>query len=79
MTEDEAKTKWCPMVRYVSTRGEGINRWISEDDAQPSPDMAKCLGSGCMMWREDRLRGGAMLGVGAEVIGGHCGLAGPVS
>lgn len=85
MTEDEAKTKWCPMVRYRSVNGEGINRWVSADDAQLSPDPSKCLGSGCMMWREHPW---ANLN-GQRVDRGHyafeqatphgfCGLAGPV-
>lgn len=32
VTEDDAKTKWCPM-------------------AVPPTNMAKCIGSACMMWR----------------------------
>lgn len=74
MTEDEAKTKWCPFARYTSVRGTGINRWIDEGDTNMSPDPAKCIGSACMAWREvtsfraDRLTD--------EIVGGYCGLAG---
>jgi hypothetical protein len=32
MREEEAKTKWCPMVRYNSIRGNGINRWQDDSD-----------------------------------------------
>lgn len=47
MTEDEAKTKWCPMVRYKSINGEGINRWDSFTDS-----LSRCIGSDCMMWED---------------------------
>lgn len=44
-TEEEAKTKWCPMVRC-----EGDNRhWGSPTQAAP---ISACVGSGCMMWRD---------------------------
>ena len=50
MTEDEAKTKWCPHVRVnalsasvLSNRGEAIERGIS----------TTCIGSECMAWRLD--------------------------
>ena len=51
MTEDDARKRWCPMVRYKSTKGEGINRWVDIDDAQMLPDMARCIASECMMWQ----------------------------
>lgn len=41
-TEDEAKTKWCPMARY----DDNINR-DGTNDAEFSP----CIASGCMAWR----------------------------
>ena len=43
MTEQEARTKWCPMVRI------GRNRYISLPDILS--DKCKCIASGCMMWR----------------------------
>lgn len=43
MTEDEAKTKWCPMARVWSGGGAAFNRKIDEH--------VNCYGSGCMMWR----------------------------
>jgi hypothetical protein len=47
MTEQEAKTKWCPMVRHVGPK--------APLDSTP-PDAvhnngAYCKGSQCMMWR----------------------------
>lgn len=51
MTEEQAKTKWCPHVRYKSSRGEGINRWQEGMDAQHNPEHSRCIGSACMAWR----------------------------
>ena len=73
MTEDEAKTKWCPHKRVVI---------VSDDlsDLCPShnliafdgkPDLAKdaphyrCIGSACMAWRFN-----------ISMATGFCGLAG---
>ena len=61
MMETEAKTKWCPFARYVSHNGEGINRWVTAEDTQLSPDPAKCLGAGCMAWRDTGHIVGAVL------------------
>lgn len=54
MTEDEAKTKWCPMAR-----GQNWDDRRSEDGSftanrlQSGDPLAACLclGSRCMMWR----------------------------
>lgn len=44
MTEDEAKTKWCPAFRG---NDYGVNRPL-EITAAP---LGYCLGSACMAWR----------------------------
>lgn len=68
-TEDEAKTKWCPQVRFHGNyeHGGGDNRPVEGCGVQ-------CLGSGCMMWRWAK---GASV---ADSINGkrpgYCGLAG---
>ena len=41
MTEDEARKKWCPMVRPSS---------IAMKDIREAHEM-KCVASECMMWR----------------------------
>ena len=45
MTEDEAKTKWCPFAREASSPG-GWNRAVFSDGPH-----SKCIGSQCMAWR----------------------------
>lgn len=42
MTEEEAKSKWCPMIRYER---DLVNR------SSPHPQNMNCIGSDCMMWR----------------------------
>lgn len=43
LTEDEAKTKWCPFVR-LSEMGGTFNR------ISPAANL-KCIASACMAWR----------------------------
>ena len=38
MTEDDAKTKWCPMAKHPLGR---------------ATDLTRCIASDCMMWRPD--------------------------
>lgn len=76
VTEDEAKTKWCPMVRHTQTPVErrhtgevfGINRY----GRNSSPLFSKCIASACMFWcwQDDY---GASMGVVASKTHGYCG------
>lgn len=43
MKEEEAKTKWCPLVRRAGEYGNA--------DADGLQRPTKCVGSACMMWR----------------------------
>ena len=61
MTEDEAKTKWCPFTRAWALNSGATNRRPGETH--------NCMGSGCMAWRLER-------NISDEVIGGYCGLVG---
>ena len=58
MTEEEAKTKWCPYYQVNGGTDADDNRstrFLPETKAYgPSLINAKCLGSACMAWRWDR-------------------------
>jgi hypothetical protein len=73
MTEDEAKTKWCPFYRLIPETefDEGLdNRLIGlkEENLLSS----RCLASECMAWRWDTL----IADQGSTLTHGGCGLAG---
>jgi len=82
MTEDQAKQKWCPMVRFNDRNSEtAYNAWY---DTSGGEGRCKCIGSACMMWRWDAITPeekrqlreygdstGPLL-----AIPGYCGLAG---
>jgi len=67
MTEDEARTKWCPFAfAALSPSGPAVNRIVG-DDRPPLPKAGtQCIASDCMMWRS----------VPGFPINGFCGLAG---
>ena len=78
MTEDEAKTKWCPFVRGDNS-DNAINRWCDGKVPDGQYAMAYCIGSQCMAWRwrmspADAAQVNARGNAGAEA-GGYCGLA----
>lgn len=82
MTEDEAKTRWCPHARVsmatdraaTPAHNRSINVIGSRGDAevQTNPAYARCLGSACMAWRVRTDHGDQ----GGSVREGYCGLAG---
>ena len=56
ITEKEAKTKWCPLVRVggpMQTEAEGTsaNRWAGQSVTAPQACDYLCIGSACMAWR----------------------------
>lgn len=44
-TEEEAKKKWCPMVRVSKSEFDGFF-----DNRQGNGVVTYCLGSQCMVW-----------------------------
>ena len=79
MTEQEAKTKWCPMARTVSdTRNHATaNRLVDRGPSNADSD-CMCLVSDCMMWRwdeEPRYQKCDLPPI-PNTGYGHCGLAG---
>ncbi len=68
MTEEQAREKWCPMVRIHFA----VNRTDSD---------CNCIGSRCMAWRTKTPMLGNAGSLPIDVVGevfGHCGLAGPL-
>lgn len=92
MTEEDAKTKWCPFARVITTNlksaGNRLFMWgTPEMPAQPAYKPAalemhgsKCLGSACMAWRVvtvNELSEVVFAGTREGKPGtGYCGLAG---
>ncbi len=81
MTEDEAKTKWCPFSQ-MQTGHVALGNRIA--NGQPMSG-AQCIGSACMMWRARELTLSEMSAVKDEetaalarkiMLQGYCGLAG---
>jgi hypothetical protein len=61
MTEDEAKTKWCPFARGIIEHGGNRMAYGAGEPALPDEaqveygaemaDLFPCIGSACMAWR----------------------------
>lgn len=54
-TEEDAKTKWCPQVRYLAIFRDAMGaRECSGAYNRAAEDIigtSKCIASDCMMWR----------------------------
>lgn len=72
MTEDEAKTKWCPHARVgVVDSGMAINLMLMDDNSRR---YEQCIASACMMWVWNVPK---TVGAGQDIDRskyGHCGL-----
>lgn len=53
MTEAEAKTKWCPMVRPMGMY-EDENAGQNRGQKGQLVEGSFCIASDCMMWRESK-------------------------
>lgn len=61
MTEDEAKTKWCPFSRtglHAGAGGVSVNRSVGDGTDGPFDviKVTRCFASACMAWRETHVR-----------------------
>lgn len=56
LTEEEARAKWCPFARVMSSaEGDGSNGNRCFDADMQNPKWARCIASACMAWRgQDR-------------------------
>lgn len=81
MTEDEAKTKWCPFARIICDSIDGkthvgpFNRMTlnTKPDETRIPPSGNCIGSDCMAWR---IKDYGLDKENNPVPYGYCGLAG---
>jgi hypothetical protein len=87
MTEDEAKTKWCPFVHVFNYQINGNNAFgnnmgesVNERDGTIG---VHCIGSQCMVWRVKHIvtdvhhdGAGNTSTYSDGSTGGYCGLAG---
>lgn len=54
MTEDEAKTKWCPFVNHYNAVFQACGNSIAGSSHDRSKDMVfHCIASACMAWRKE--------------------------
>lgn len=72
MEEEEAKKKWCPMVRFTLAPQNSILDVIGNRSAITPKYTTNCIASECMMWRWQSLPV-------SKPIDGYCGLAGKVN
>lgn len=76
MTEDEAKQKTCPTMRYLYNEAGVIHYRDPAIYVQ-----SNCIGSACMAWREVRVpmeqdHEWDDTGAPKQIVRGYCGLAG---
>lgn len=71
MTEQEAKSKWCPMVRIIITPANQTwgNKALTNriEFVNSGGSESLCIASNCMMWRWEETK---------YIDDGYCGLAG---
>ena len=90
MTEDEAKTKWCPFYQVATSGGDTST--FETDNRPPEHELrenvwhptgkvheqCRCIGSACMAWRWEMeyvtIEGTNKFEL--SKVNGHCGLAG---
>jgi len=76
MNEDEAKTKWCPMVRQVNHVGQSGGNRLGVGYDKMMIDHSLCIASECMWWVEDEWITTRIKGQDGHFINepaGHCG------
>lgn len=84
MTEEEAKQKWCPMMRYIiDEEGDDVisNRCTNfKHEYGAATDSTTCIASDCMMWRWNKEQKPSVMDIAQPVMesttSGYCGLGG---
>ncbi len=70
MTEEDAKTKWCPFARTAQPAANGP--YSANRKADGSFGASSCIASACMAWRDTTPADSVRIGRFRE---GFCGLA----
>ncbi|UKJ74551.1 hypothetical protein [Azospirillum brasilense] len=63
MTEEEARTKWCPMARNagVTNRDTGSTASVNRNGREHyGVENCSCIASGCMAWRRENATDAAL-------------------
>lgn len=79
MTEDEAKTKWCPFAISAVNEGSANRMVFTQLPAIGGATQAvNCISSACMMWRWDKewQKFDDVIQATPSNTSGYCGLAG---
>lgn len=56
MTEDEAKTKWCPFVNHYNALHDPCGNSLACTGEPRGDHFFACIGSACMAWRQTHVR-----------------------
>ena len=72
MTEEKAKTKWCPMVRHINDVKVPVA--CNRDALNGVQPYNSCIASECMMWIWDEKCTPETETLLAKPGHGHCGL-----
>lgn len=84
LTEDEAKTKWCPLARVIPGTLKGDTMFLTSGNIYPhnrvdegahEPEATwngkmACIASACMAWRSEEV---ANADRSALIVKGYCG------
>jgi hypothetical protein len=74
LTEEDAKTKWCPEGRLIASFDNGGAATFNR--TQGRSDWPRCIGSACMFWRWSYGTGGFTREDRDGNSLGYCGAAG---
>jgi len=72
MTEENAKTKWCPYTRFHVVPDQGIWVYSNRNNGELT---SNCIASACMLWVETDNLPQPGNDFSEPVRSGHCGLA----
>ena len=62
MTEEEAKTKWCPEAHRRTTVVVHKDQLLNKQEMEEAVNRDNCIASDCMMWRWSNHRDDCKIG-----------------